>query len=190
MLDWLDRPHSATPDSGYVLPQDQTDSWKTAGFKSSLVVPLMTRIGVTGYLAVLASRPNAFNEPDSQFLLSVAQHVAPHLSAASLLEASIKEAGLRRAQSEVARAMSMSSGLDALCEVVGPQVTALLNCDIGFIAESKQGMDTLTIRHRFGKHASIINEGASFAWDPDFAHLDDEVRASGVLRAKWHERCP
>ncbi|MDA1296566.1 MAG: ATP-binding protein [Chloroflexi bacterium] len=172
----IDLHRSAMGDTEFTLPSDQNENWRAAGFKSTLRVPLRTRDSVTGYLAVLAYRPDAFSDSDSQLLLSVAQHVAPHVRAASLLDASIKEAGLRRAQSEVARAMSMNAGLDTLCGVAGIQIEALLSFDLGFIAEAQQGMDTLKVRHTFGKRSAIIAKDRSFAWDPDFVNLDDDVR--------------
>lgn len=177
--DWsreIDRHQSEFRDLDYALPHEQTEKWRSAGFMSTVRVPLKKRDGVTGFIDVSACRANGFSKSDIQFLLSVAQNMVPHLDAASLLNASVQETGLRRAQIEVARAMSTGAGLDTLCEVAGTQMEALLSFDLGFVAEAEQGMDTLTIRHRFGNRASIVTKGTSFAWDPDFAYLDDDVR--------------
>jgi signal transduction histidine kinase len=173
---WIRHHRSETGDLNYRLPLDQTSNWKDGKFQSVIRVPLRTRDQVTGYLALSAYRANAFNEADKHFLMAVAQNAAPHLRAASLLEESIKEAGLRRALSEVARAMSMSADLATLYEIAGIQMEALIGFDYGFVAEAQPGVDTLAVKHQFGRQIADIRNNTEFRWDPDFAHLDDTVR--------------
>lgn len=162
--------------SGRSMPSDRSEQWKSAGFNSVLRVPLKTYDSVTGYLAISSYQHGAFTKSDDDLLLAATQQISPHLHAASLFDASNREAGLRRAQSEVARAMSMSAGLDRLCEVAGMQMEVLLDFDLGLVAETQQGKNTLIVKQAFGKRASLVQEHTIFEWDPDFTHLDDEVR--------------
>ncbi len=162
--------------SGRPVPSDRSENWRQAGFKSVLRVPLKRRDSVVGYMALSSYEENAYSEADDDLLLSAAQQITPHLRAASLLDNSLRESGFRKAQSEIARAMSMTAGVDAVFESAGMQMEALLDFDLGLIAEAEQGGNTLTVRHVLGSRASLIENGSTFDWDPDFAHLDDEVR--------------
>ena len=176
LLSTIDHDRSDADDPVNILPSDQAESWQAAGFRSIARAPLKTKSQVIGFIDVSTYSANGINESDNQFLLLIAQNMVPHLHAASTLNASTRETGLKRAQIEVARAMSMSTGFDALCEIAGTQMEALLTFDLGFVAEAEQGTDTLTIKARFGPRSSIIAKETSFVWDPDFAYLDDEVR--------------
>ncbi len=160
----------------YTLPSDKSESWKAAGFGSVLRVPLKTSDRFTGYLALSSHRQDAFTEADTNLITTAAQYITPHIRAASLFDVSVRESGSRKAQVEVARAMSANAGLETLCQVASIQMGALLQFDLGFVAETEQGMNTLVVRHAFGERASLIENAVSFAWDSDFTHLDDEVR--------------
>lgn len=172
----IDADLSGSRGSERPVPSDCSEQWQQAGFQSVLRVPLKTRDAVAGYMALSRFDADAFTEADNDLLLAATQQITPHLRAATLFDASVREAGLRHAQSEVARAMSMSAGLNTLCEVAGLQMQALLDIDLGIVAESQQGKDTLIVHRSFGKKAPLVQQGVTFEWDPDLTYLDDEVR--------------
>lgn len=164
------------PRNSYKLPTDSTAKWKRAGFHSVLRIPLWERDAVSGYIALSAIRPAAFDESDREFLVGAAQHIGPHLRASAMLDASIQETKLRRTQIEIARAMAMASGFRTQCEIASLQMHTLLNFEFCVMAETRQGADKLRIKFCAGMNDSGVEEGTTFTWDPDLMYLDDEVR--------------
>lgn len=172
----IDADRSGSQKPRHTLPTEKLELWRDAGFRSVLRIPLKTRDSVTGYIALCSYNENAYDESAEDLITAAAQQIAPHLRAAWLFDGSNREAQLRRAQSEVARALSMSSGISTMFDVTGTQIEALLNCDLGLVAETQQGGNDLVVKKVFGQRAAAMEEGTSFEWDPDLTYLDDEVR--------------
>ncbi len=130
--------NDTTRDERYV----RLDDWDSP---ATLSVPIRVGDRVLGVLEVEADRPRAFADDDAAALEIAADQLAVAIQNAALFQERERRIAELAVLNDMSRAISSALDLDALLEMVEPQVRRLFDTTSFFIATYEEGSDEWTL---------------------------------------------
>ena len=115
------------------------------GFRSSIVVPLISQSRIVGTIGLRSSLVNAYGARDQRILERLARQIAPAIENASLFEASQRAESQNAVMAEIGRVISSSSEIDEVYEAFAQEFRKLVPFDwiTVNLVDSEQGSMTM-----------------------------------------------
>ncbi len=131
-----------------------SQKWLKLGFRSNIIVPLISKGRPIGTLSLRSHKVGAFGPAEQTILERLAHQIAPAVENARLyqqLQAHTEEMAV---VDEVARIITSTLEIDQVCEEFTQEMRKLVDFERASISVVNQGTDTYTIQYVFGSPRS------------------------------------
>lgn len=103
--------------------------WAALGFKSVILVPLITKGEVIGTLSLRSRQPDAYGSHEQNILERLAKQIAPAVENPELYERLGEQTEAMALVDEVARIINSTLDIEEVYEQCAPEMKKLVDCD-------------------------------------------------------------